>query len=291
MQPEQICRSQSQRPFYRSIATWLTSGILLTAGFGKLGPLFWDQYYSESPTLWIAISVAEIWIGVALLSENVQTHAVAWLACVCLLVLFLGYSIATWPSGEPCGCLGIFDVDFLPHWFLLSLLGTLVAMARPSDLLIQMRCDRFPTILRTLLLSFFAYTAVAALSLVTLTVTEARVLLGLGGGSVRFDGCTEKCGRIEFDAIPVGESRQGSVSLKNLGKRTVEIVGCRPSCGCTVIDVLPGEILAGETQRIEFVYTQKSEGLNRSHVTFFLGSSIQPSITARIESTGVSDSD
>jgi hypothetical protein len=88
---------------------------------------------------------------------------------------------------------------------------------------------------------------------------------------------------VDLGRIAAGERRDFEVSLQNMDRRPIKIVGARSSCTCIVIDGLPRTIEAGKTITLKArVVVPRDKPEFAQVLTYYTDSPESPKLAVRV---------
>jgi len=88
---------------------------------------------------------------------------------------------------------------------------------------------------------------------------------------------------VDLGQIAPGERREFEVTLKNLGSRSIKIIGARSSCTCIATHGLPRDVDSGQTIALK-VYLVAPRGRSElvQSLTYYTDSSDSPQIAVKV---------
>lgn len=262
----------------------LLGGILLVAGLGKTISLVLDPYSTKQPALMLFLVMLELWVSTKLISTNsdARERNIGWLSAVGLGAIFASHWLFS--GDNDCGCLGAFEIDYLPHVGLLGMYFVLLALSWPGwdGLKVVFSCPRGSVsgLLRTSVAAVLCFGGVY----VFIVTPQGRAALSLGDTPIDFVNCARpNCGSLDLGVVDIGASKRCEVQITNRSEQVVRVVGHKLSCECTSLIECPKEIAPKEVARVSFTFVAKGEfGRKDARVTLYLGNAWQKSLNIRV---------
>jgi hypothetical protein len=255
--PTQPNPTQGCLPAKRFIAVISLASLLVFAGIGKLIPIGIDKSDGSNVLFFSILGFVELSIALSLIWNTESERYLAWCAAAMLGLGFLAYFIWRRLQGEDvfsssCGCLGHFEVTYLPSWLLLSTYVVLLGFASSRRLEPHSYRKVLP------LTRFLSLNALSACLLGTtfaflsnLGVREDFVSFFIPMPVAFVDRVGLPTKRIDAGRVKVDSVVKLPVAIKNSGHRPIRIIGHKQSCRCASLlsspDILnPGVVQASE---------------------------------------------
>jgi hypothetical protein len=244
------------------------------------------------PLLAAMISFLELTLAIGLVGKSSVDRSLAWGVSAFLGVVFLCNLI--WKrllgsTNSNCGCLGFFEVSYLPDWAIVGEFVLLLAFSVSA-------VSSFPVSLFPIgkwlaingLTSCFLGFAFAFVS--NLNAREDLVSLFVPR-SVNFLTATGAvCKEIDVGTVPAASTFKVQVGLLNSGSRPVRIIGNKQSCRCARVVSSPEVLEPGQTEKAEIEYESPSEpGSQSVMVTMYLDEPNQHKVSAALNFQVVSE--